>query len=56
MVLHGSAANLVRIDCGEFQLEHEVAKLIGATDAEIIFTGGGTEAINTAIRGMLAAL
>jgi len=29
-VLHGSAANLLRIDCGEFQLEHEVAKLIGA--------------------------
>jgi ATP-dependent Clp protease ATP-binding subunit ClpA len=29
-VLHGSAANLVRIDCGEYQMEHEVAKLIGA--------------------------
>lgn len=29
-VLHGSAKNLLRIDCGEFQMEHEVAKLIGA--------------------------
>ena len=29
-VLHGSAKNMVKIDCGEFQLEHEVAKLIGA--------------------------
>jgi ATP-dependent Clp protease ATP-binding subunit ClpA len=29
-VLHGSERNVVRIDCGEFQMEHEVAKLIGA--------------------------
>lgn len=28
--LHGSARNLLRIDCAEFQMEHEVAKLIGA--------------------------
>lgn len=28
--IHGSHRNLLRIDCGEFQLEHEVAKLIGA--------------------------
>jgi ATP-dependent Clp protease ATP-binding subunit ClpA len=28
--LHGSERNLVRIDCGEFQMEHEIAKLIGA--------------------------
>lgn len=28
--LHGSEKNLVRIDCGEYQMEHEVAKLIGA--------------------------
>lgn len=27
---HGDARSLVRIDCGEFQMEHEVAKLIGA--------------------------
>lgn len=29
-VLHGSEKSLVRVDCGEFQMEHEVAKLIGA--------------------------
>ncbi|MDX2181972.1 MAG: AAA family ATPase [Bryobacteraceae bacterium] len=28
--LHGSEKSLLRIDCGEFQMEHEVAKLIGA--------------------------
>jgi ATP-dependent Clp protease ATP-binding subunit ClpA len=29
-VLHGSAKNVLKIDCGEFQMEHEVAKLVGA--------------------------
>ena len=29
-VLHGNAKNVLRIDCGEFQMEHEVAKLIGS--------------------------
>jgi len=29
-VLHGSAKNLLKVDCGEFQMEHEIAKLIGA--------------------------
>ena len=29
-VLHGSERNLLRVDCGEFQMEHEIAKLIGA--------------------------
>src|SRR5258706_7483280 len=29
-VLHGSPKKNLRIDCGEFQMEHEVAKLIGA--------------------------
>jgi CheY-like chemotaxis protein len=28
--LHGSAQKYLRIDCGEFQLDHEVAKLIGS--------------------------
>lgn len=28
--LHGSPQQYLRIDCGEFQLDHEVAKLIGA--------------------------
>lgn len=29
-VLHGSEKHMLRVDCGEFQMEHEVAKLIGA--------------------------
>ena len=29
-VLHGSRKHMLRIDCGEYQLEHETAKLIGA--------------------------
>src|SRR5581483_6167053 len=28
--LHGSAKKMVKVDCGEFQMEHEVAKLVGA--------------------------
>ena len=28
--LHGSEKHLLKVDCGEFQMEHEVAKLIGA--------------------------
>jgi ATP-dependent Clp protease ATP-binding subunit ClpA len=28
--LHGSERHVLRIDCGEFQLEHETARLIGA--------------------------
>jgi ATP-dependent Clp protease ATP-binding subunit ClpA len=29
-VLHGSRKHMVRVDCGEYQMDHEVAKLIGA--------------------------
>lgn len=29
-VLHGCEKSVLKIDCGEFQMEHEVAKLIGA--------------------------
>lgn len=32
-----------------------VARLIGARDSEIVFTSGGTEADNAAVRGVLAA-
>lgn len=28
--LHGSARHFIKVDCGEFQMDHEVAKLIGA--------------------------
>jgi cysteine desulfurase len=33
----------------------QVAKLIGAADSELMFVGGGTEAVNTTIRGLLAS-
>ena len=29
-VLHGREKQMLKVDCGEFQMEHEVAKLIGA--------------------------
>jgi len=29
-ILHGGEKNVLKVDCGEFQMEHEVAKLIGA--------------------------
>src|SRR5205809_3838889 len=29
-VLHGDAHKVVRVDCGEYQSDHEVAKLIGS--------------------------
>jgi CheY-like chemotaxis protein len=29
-ILHGSVRNVIKVDCGEFQSDHEVAKLIGA--------------------------
>jgi ATP-dependent Clp protease ATP-binding subunit ClpA/ActR/RegA family two-component response regulator len=29
-ILHGSPKNILKVNCGEYQLEHEVAKLIGA--------------------------
>ena len=32
----------------------KVAPLLGCSDAEIMFTGGGTESVNTAVRGLLA--
>jgi len=31
----------------------QIASLVGCGDSELLFTGGGTEAINTAIRGIL---
>lgn len=33
----------------------QVALAIGCADSEVLFTGGGTEAINSAIRGILAS-
>src|SRR6185295_6223190 len=33
----------------------QIARLVHCAEAELLFTGGGTESINTAIRGLLAA-
>ena len=33
----------------------QVASLMGCAESELMFTGGGTEAVNTALRGLLAA-
>jgi cysteine desulfurase len=33
----------------------QLAALVGCAEAELSFTGGGTEAVNTAVRGILAA-
>src|SRR5689334_2174108 len=33
----------------------QVAEFVGCSESEILLTGGGTEAINTAVRGLLAA-
>src|SRR3954454_22118395 len=32
-----------------------IAALVGCADSELLLTGGGTEAVNTAVRGLLAA-
>ena len=32
-----------------------IAKLVGSMESELLFTGGGTESINTAVRGLLSA-
>ncbi|MEI7864798.1 MAG: aminotransferase class V-fold PLP-dependent enzyme, partial [Chthoniobacterales bacterium] len=37
------------------QAREQVASLLGAPDESVFFTSGGTESINTAIRGALAA-
>jgi cysteine desulfurase len=37
------------------QARAQVAALIGCAESELLFTGGGTESINTALRGLLAA-
>jgi cysteine desulfurase len=33
----------------------QIAELLNCADSELLFTGGGTEAINTAVRGILAS-
>src|SRR5687767_13067201 len=33
----------------------QVARLVGCAESELLLTGGGTEAVNTAVRGIWAA-
>jgi cysteine desulfurase len=59
MELYGNASSVHRFGQRARQAVDEarghVAKLLSCAEAEIVFTGGGTESINTAIRGLLSA-
>src|SRR6187200_1336794 len=33
----------------------QIARLVNCAEAELLFTGGGTEAVNTGVRGILTA-
>ena len=37
------------------QARQQIAQLVGCADTELLYTGGGTESINTAIRGLAVA-
>ena len=55
--LYGNASSVYRFGQRARQAVDEaraqVAALIGCDDAELVFTAGGTESINTALRGLL---
>lgn len=57
--LYGNASSVYRFGQRARQAVDEaraqVAALIGCDDAELTFTAGGTEAINTALRGLLTS-
>jgi cysteine desulfurase len=59
MEVYGNASSVHRFGQRARQAVDEarghVAKLLSCAEAEIVFTGGGTESINTAIRGLLSA-
>src|SRR6476661_557469 len=56
---YGNASSLHRFGQRSRQAIDEarghVAKLVGCGETELLFTGGGTEAVNTAIRGIYGA-
>jgi cysteine desulfurase len=56
---YGNASSLHRFGQRSRQAIDEargqVAKLVGCGETELLFTGGGTEAVNTAVRGIYAA-
>lgn len=57
--LYGNASSVHRFGQRARQaIDHaraQVAELVGCDPAELVFTGGGTESCNTAIRGLLAS-
>src|SRR3954465_9463635 len=56
---YGNASSLHRFGQRARQAVDEargqVANLVGCAESELLFTGGGTEAVNTAVRGIYAA-
>jgi cysteine desulfurase len=56
---YGNASSLHRFGQRARQALDEarghVAQLVGCAESELLFTGGGTEAVNTAVRGIYAA-
>jgi cysteine desulfurase len=56
---YGNASSLHRFGQRSRQAIDEargqVATLVGCAESELLFTGGGTEAVNTAVRGIYAA-
>ena len=56
---YGNASSLHRFGQRARQAIDEarghVAQLVGCAESELLFTGGGTEAVNTAVRGIYAA-
>ncbi len=56
--LYGNASSVHRLGQRSRQAIDEarvrVAELVGCSDRQIVFTGGGTESVNTAIRSLLA--
>jgi cysteine desulfurase len=56
---YGNASSLHRFGQRSRQAIDEarghVAKLVGCAETELLFTGGGTEAVNTAVRGIYSA-
>jgi len=57
--LYGNASSVHRFGqlsrAAVDQARAAVAELIGCRDSELIFTGSGTESVNTAVRGILAS-
>src|SRR3954467_11556411 len=56
---YGNASSLHRFGQRARQAVDEargqVATLVGCAESELLFTGGGTEAVNTAVRGIYSA-